>query len=159
MPTKLWAVRSALKELYIPALGSAVDEVFEGPRPKGTAPKKFLIVGARSSLVDESGPASRSAQQPAATGDGSWREEAGEIDCVAAAWSGVEDLEPLRDAVIAIVDICEIALKAHPQLDGLLVPADYQAEPTAFEITEARTTKGPYVEAMFTVSYGTVLTS
>lgn len=158
MPTKLWAVRTALTDRYTTTFSGSATEVFEGPRPSGNTPQQFVIVGATSSLVDESGIAARSAQQPSSLA-GEWREEAGEIDCVAVAWSGELDLDPLRAIVAGLVSSCEAVLKADPQLGGLLEPKSYLAELTALQITEARTAKGPYVEAMFTVSYGTVLTS
>lgn len=154
MPSALWPVRSGLLSLFTSAFAASDTEVIDGPRKRGQTPRQYLVVG--NELGEE--PHARSVQQPSALAGG-WRDELGEIDCTAVAWSGGDDLAALRLTVEGIVDACETAIAANPTLDGLLQPASNHLELTGLDIREARTDRGPFVEATFTVSYATVLTA
>lgn len=157
MPTKLWAVRSALVSMFDAALS---DPVYDGPSRQKTPPKRFVLVGSDGGETgmgdgDEDGAVIE--QSPSSMGNG-WRDERGEITCAAWAWSGDTDLAPLRTAITAMVDVAEAALAGDRSLGGLLVPPG-MAEFSGLRIREAQTSKGAVVRALFTVSYGALLTS
>lgn len=154
MPSALWLVRPALHSRFDAAL---TVPVYDGPRVRTETPKQFVVVGANTGGGEDIGPAMRSVQTPSPH-DGTWRHEEGEVDCVAVAWAGDSDLAALRTAARALVDACETAVNADRSLGGLLQPTNNFAEVTALEIREAQTDKGAFVEAVFTVSYGTLLT-
>lgn len=156
MGSALWVVRPALFTLFSAAQPASVA-VYDGPRPRGDTPKKFLLVGVNSGL-DEGSEAMRAIQSPSAM-DGGWRDEVGEIDCCAVTWTGDDDMTAIRDAARDIVATCETAVNADPTLGGVLTLNNNQAELVRLDIREARTDKGPFVEATFTVAYATVLTS
>jgi hypothetical protein len=155
MPSALRDVRSALYNLYSEALTGPV--VFNGPRPRSTTPKEYLLIGVNG--LEELEAGMRSSQGASDMGGGDWREEAGEIDCTAVAWTGDTNMAAIRSAVESIVDVCETALRADRHLGGLLTPAHHIAEQTRLDVREQHTDKGPFVEAVFTVAYTTTLTS
>lgn len=153
MPSALRTVRSALFDLYTEALSVPV---FNGPRPRSATPKQYLLVGVNG--IEEIEAGMRSNQTPSSL-SGDWWDETGEVDCTAVAWQGETDMTAIRAAAKSIVDICETALRDDRHLGGLLVPANNTAEQTRLDIREQQTSKGPLVEAVFTVSYSTTLTS
>lgn len=155
MPSALWLVRPALHSMFESVLTDA--KVYDGPRPRSETPKRFVIVAAGSGTGDDTGAAQRSVQSPSPMGGG-WRHEDGEIDCVAVSWSGDTDLAGSRDAAREMVDRCEAAINADPTLSGVLTPSNNFAEVITLDLREAQTDKGAFVEAVFTVSYGTLLT-
>jgi hypothetical protein len=153
MPSAIRDVRSKLFTIFDAAL--AGTQVFDGPRPRSTAPKKYLVVGVNG--IDEAEAGIRSTQvQSSLSGD--WREEAGEIDCTAVAWDGGDDMTKIRADVESMVDICEAAVVADRTLGGILTLNHSLAETTRVDVREQRTDKGPFVECVFTISYATVLT-
>lgn len=153
MPSVLRDVRSALASIYGTALPGV--QVFEGPRNRSATPSRYLLVGVNG--IDEFEAGMRSAQVPSSLSGDGWREEAGEIDCTAIAWTGGEDMTKIRLHVEAIVDACETAVNADRTLGGVLRLTGF-AHVTGIDIREQRTDKGPFVEAVFTTSYTTVLT-
>lgn len=157
MASALWVVRPALLAILEDAAASSGATVYDGPRPRGETPKLFLLVGANSGL-EEGSAALRSVQSPSSL-SGTWREEIGEIDCVAVAWTGEGDMTTIRNDAKSLIDACEAAINADRSLGGVLTLRSNLAELTRLDIREERTDKGPFVEATFTVSYGTVLTS
>lgn len=154
MPSSLRLVRAALVDIFGEVLTGT--SVFNGPRPRSTAPKKYLLVGVNG--IDELEAGIRTVQGQS-TLSGPWREEAGEIDCTAVAWTGDEDMTQIRADVDDIVDTCEASLLADRTLGGLLRLDTNLAELTRLDVREQRTTKGPFVEAVFTTSYTTLLDS
>lgn len=154
MPSALRDVRSALFDLFTEALDPV--PVFNGPRTRSAAPKEYLLVGVNG--IEELEAGMRSGQAPS-TLSGDWRDEAGEIDCTAVAWSGDTSMDPIRAAAESIVDTCEAAIVADRHLGGLLTPAHHLASITGLDIRELRTAKAATVEAVFTVVYSTTLTS
>lgn len=154
MPSVLRDVRAALATMY----GAANQgvQVFEGPRNRSATPKRYLLVGVNG--IDELEAGMRSQQVPSTLSGDGWREEAGEVDCTAVAWTGDEDMTTIRSQVEAIVDACEAAVNADRTLGGVLRLTGL-AEVTRIDVREQRTDKGPFVEAVFTTSYNTVLTS
>lgn len=155
MPSALWPVRSTLVDWFTTAFGGTDTVVFDGPRSRGNPPRQFLIVGASGEIADV--PYARTVQQASPMGN-LWREEAGEIDCTVVAWHGDTDIAPLRTLVEDIVDTCETAINTDRTLGDLLTMGNF-AEMTGLEVREAQTDKGPFVEAVFTIAYATVLTS
>lgn len=155
MPSALRDVRAALASIYGAAVPSGV-QVFEGPRNRSATPKQYLLVGVNGIDEFEAGMRSQQVQSPL-SGD-SWREEAGEVDCTAVAWTGDESMTVIRSQVEAIVDACETAVRADRTLGGVLRLTGL-AEVTRLDVREQRTDKGPFVEAVFSTSYSTVLTS
>lgn len=153
MPSVLKDVRTYLAALYGGA--NSGTPTYVGPRNRSNTPKKYLLVGVDG--IDELEAGMRSTQSPSSL-SGPWRDETGEVDCTAIAWTGGDDLEQIRADVDAIVAACEAALNADPTLGGLLSLTGF-AEVTSLDVRETRTSKGPYVEAVFTTSYSTVLTS
>lgn len=153
MPSALRDVRSALFDLYSEALGV---EVFNGPRPRSHTPKQYLLVGVNG--LDELEAGMRSTQTPS-TLSGDWRDETGEIDCTAVAWTGETNMDGIRAAAESMVDLCESALLADRHLGGLLPMGHNTAEHVRLDIREQHTDKGPFVEAVFTISYSTTLIS
>lgn len=155
MPSAFWSVRTALASRFTTAFAETDTKVYDGPRPRSTPPAQFVVVGASGEIADV--PYARSAQQASPMGN-LWREEAGEIDCTVVAWHGDTDIGPLRTLVEDIVDTCETAINTDRTLGELLTMGNF-AEMTGLEVREAQTDKGPFVEAVFTVAYSTVLTS
>ena len=148
-------VQSALVTLFTAAVPGTT--VHNGPRRRGNRPTQYLLVGVNGISEDTAGLRSTQAPSPM---DGTWRDEAGEIDCTAVVWSGDADaFDQIRSTADSIVAACEAEVNADPQLGGLLQPANNSAALTALDIREAHTDKGPFVEAVFTISYSTVLTS
>ena len=156
MPSALRDVRSALVTLYTAKFAGTATKVFNGPRVRSAVPKQYLLVGVNG--IDELEAGMRAVQNPSSL-SGVWRDEAGEVDCTAVAWTGDTDMTTIRAAAEGIVDACEIALNADRSLGGLLTLKSNLAEVTRLDIREQRTDKGPFVEAVFTVSYTTTLTS
>lgn len=150
----LWVIRPALVELFTAEQVAPV--VYDGPRPRGEQPKEFLLVGA-SSMEDDAAPAMRAVQGPSSMAD-AWRDEVGEIDCTAVAWTGDNDMTLIRAAAKSTVDRCEVAINADPSLGGLTVLNSNLIELTGLDVRESRHEKGPFVEAIFTVSYRALLT-
>ena len=156
MSTLTREVQNALVALFTTALDGVAD-VYDGPRKRTGNPTQYLIVGVNG--LDESGPAVRSTQGPS-TMSGDWRDEAGEIDCTLVTWTGDPDgLDTIRATSDTTIGLCEAAVNADRRLGGLLQPANNFAHLTALDLREAQTSKGPFVEAVFTISYSTVLTS
>lgn len=157
MPSALWPVRTALVAQLTAALEDTDTVVFDGPRVRGNPPAQFLIIGASGEIADV--PYARTVQAPSAMGNG-WRDELGEIDCTVVTWSGgADELPALRSAAEAVIDVCEASINADRTLGGVLQPKNLGAEVTGLEVREAQTAKGPFVEAVFTIAYATVLTS
>lgn len=156
MPSALRDVRSALFTLFTTTFTASATEVFNGPRVRSAAPKQYLVVGVNG--IDELEAGMRAAQTPSPL-HGTWRDETGEVDCTAVAWTGEVDMTAVRSAVEGIVDACESAVNADRSLGGLLTLKSNLAEVTRLDVREQRTDKGPFVEAVFTVSYATTLTS
>lgn len=154
MSSVLRDVRGYLTTLYGTALPGV--QVFEGPRNRGSTPKKYLLIGVNG--LDELEAGMRSNQVSSSLSGDGWRDEAGEVDSTAVVWTGGEDMTQIRLEAEAMVDACEAALSADRTLGGLLRLTGL-AEITGLDIREQRTTKGPSVEAVFTTSYNTVLTS
>lgn len=157
--TKLWEIRAALTATFTTALAGTGARVYDGVRPRGESPKKLLIVGMSSAFEETAvtGPSCRARQVPSTMGQ-EWRDELGEIDCVAGAWTGEKTTVNVRALVEEIVTSCEAVLNGDPQLAGLIQPSNNLVELSTLEVTEGRTGNGPYAQAMFTVSYGTLLT-
>lgn len=155
MPSALRDVRSALYTLYDAALADPVI-VFNGPRPRSATPKQYLLVGVNG--IDELEAGMRSNQVPSPL-SGDWRDETGEVDCTAVAWTGEVDMTTIRSVVEGMVDTCESALNADRRLGGLLIPANNVAHVTRLDVREQHTDNGPFVEAVLTVSYTTTLTT
>lgn len=155
MASAIRNVQAALVAKFTTAVPAGAS-VHNGPRKRGNRPSQYLLVGVNG--IDEDAPGLRSAQERSPM-NGVWREEAGEVDCTVVAWSGDPDgFGTIRAAADGIVAACEAAVNADPQLGGVLQPRNNFAELTALDIREAHTDKGPFVEAVFTISYSTVLT-
>lgn len=153
MPSALRDVRAYLATLYDEANPDV--PVYEGPRNRQPAPKCYLLVGVNG--IDELEAGMRSAQVVSPLSGDGWREEAGEVDSTAVAWTGGEDMTQIRDDVETLVAACEAAVNADRTLGGLLRLTGF-AEVTSLDVRESRTDKGPFVEAVFTTSYSTLLT-
>lgn len=164
----IFDVRARLVTVFSAAVAAAADEavaaaeVVEGNRVRGTTPELFLLVGAvggigedLSVLSDDRWGRLVSTPDPMSP---AWRIQQGEIDCAAVAWAGdPKQLPLLRSRASAVVDACEAALIANPRLataeDPALLDGENFAELTSAEVRDPHTTKGPYAEVTFTVSY------
>lgn len=156
--TELWAVRTGLVTVFTAAMPSGV-QVFDGPMTHTTPPKRFLLVGTDGgddgSGANDDGSSIR--QELSDLGPGTWRAEDGEVVCSAWAWSGDTKFEPLRTAVAAITDACETVV-ADRTLGGILPPPAFGAEFGTVRFREEQTPSGAVVRAVFTVTYGALLT-
>lgn len=156
MATASRAVQTYLAALFTTGLAPATT-VYNGPRKRGGRPRQYLLVGVNG--IDEDAPGLRSSQGPSPMGGG-WREEEGEVDCTLVVWTGdAKGFATIRAAADSAVAACESAVNADPQLGGLLRPANNFAHLIALDVREAHTDKGPFVEAVFTIAYSTLLTS
>ncbi len=155
MATATRDVQAALVNLFTSALRGDGVEVHDGPRVRGKQPSQYVLVGVNG--LEEDGAGLRSVQGPSAM-QGDWRDEAGEIDCTVVTWSGKADIPALRVKSDSAIATCEAAINADPQLGGLIKPANNFAHLTALDTREAQTDRGPFVEAVFTISYTTILT-
>lgn len=158
MPTRLWDVHAALLVLCRAATPNV--KVFDGPVPRGPAPPtKFVLVGSDGGETGyESGEDGLVSRQAASRLGNNWRDEAGDVLCAAWAWSGDTNLAPLRAAVTAITDAIETAIQTDRSLGGVLEHPGL-AEVTEVRFTDAQTPKGAVSRAVFTVSYGALLTT
>lgn len=165
MPSALWSVRTALVDLFTLPLEALDIVVFDGQRPRsGDTPKRYAVIGAGDDPFDAPLAADEMLdtftgtfrQEWAREGPGSWRREAGGINCSLVAWSGDDEFEPLRASVESMLDVCESALLDDRDLGGLLVAGT--AEIGEIQMIERRTTSATAVGALFTVAYQSLLT-
>jgi hypothetical protein len=161
--TDLWAVRTAVLELLTDPAEAAGAKVFDGQRKVGATPKLFLVVGADSDdpfeapddVVDTLAGSAR--QERAREGPGDWRQETGDVLCTIVAWDGGTLFGPLRAKVQTVLDACEAALLATPELAAAdLVGAG--AELGEIRLWERRSKDGSAVGVVFTVTYQSILT-
>lgn len=158
VPTKLWDVHTALKDLFTEALDIPV---IDGPvTGKTTLPKAYVLVGTdggdtgRGENADEG---ATSNQVLSNMGPGTWRDETGEITSAAWVWSGNTGFSDLRATAKNILATLESALWADPQLGGLLVKPGF----TGFgevRVREEQGENGAVVRATFTVPYQALIT-
>jgi hypothetical protein len=158
MPTVLWAVRTALVDLFNETLDVPV---FEGPLvANATPPKRFVLVGSDGGDDGQGNPSDDGAvirQSPSALGN-DWHDEDGDIVCAVWRWAGDTDMTLLRADVEAAVAQLESAIRADRTLGGVLV-AGYRAGITEQRVRETQTSQGAVIRVAFTVSYRTLVTT
>src|SRR4051812_33149072 len=110
MAWRAWAVRAQLHAVIAAAALPADTTVYDGPRPRGDTPKRFVAVGVAGDVLDDFSAADDgvdATQEWSPEGPGTWRTEAGTVAATVVAWSGDTDPVPLRADVQMIVDVCE----------------------------------------------------
>ena len=153
--SNLKAVASALVTTLRAASGMSAPSgtgvpVFDGITPDGRALPDFVVVGL--SDPNGGGPAFSYTADWASYFTDRSREESGEIACVAVAQSGDTDTATVRNRVVDLLDACEAALTAAPQLGG--APAGLMwAHLTSADVDVEQSDAGCFATARFTVSY------
>lgn len=122
--------------------------VFDGPNPNAAQSETFVAVG--STGEDEDGITVD--LELSDLGPGTWVDETGEIVCSAWSWSGGTDLAARRAAAVDLAVACVNAVRADPQLTGLL-PKPGRADASAVRVRTLQTDKGALCRASFTVAY------
>lgn len=148
--TLLWQVQERLVTLFTAAV---TVPVYDAGSLVGDDAGEFVTVGEPG----ENGDTATSELVLSSMGN-DWHEESGEVPCMVTVWSGDTAIAPLRASAKTLLDALVAAVRADPDLTGLLIPPG-RADVTAVRLREGQTDRGLLVEAGFTVTFTALIVS
>lgn len=155
--SSLGAVIDALVAKFTGALSVPV---YDGPQPVASSARQFVQVGASQELGNDGVEAESSLSLSELDfGTGAFRDEQGSVTCSVWVWGGSSWSKDMRDAAQALLDECEAAVRADPQLGGVLYGEPYRAEVGSAHMRQEQTANGYLVRIVFAVTYTNLLTS
>jgi hypothetical protein len=146
-------VTAALVSVFTAGLDASAVEVFPAPAAATRTAPSVLLVGSDGDSAEQFD----ASYEPADLGP-DWQQERVDVPCLIQSHSG-DSVSAARDLAVAALAACRSLLSADPTLGGA-IPEPVLLHPHISRVTaRAEQGQGVRYDALFTVTYITVLTS